>query len=135
MSVLPRKKQSSWAPQEGPEELQAGQAQVKPGSELGVLPSNVPAAPEELQQQGSGKETEDQPERQQNLGTMEGQAPESCQVKSAETWAGGHGKPSSQGRGRRPGPVSPIRVHLCLLLSVPWRCQACSLCGSLGYSG
>nr|XP_019608632.1 PREDICTED: spermatogenesis-associated protein 21 [Rhinolophus sinicus] len=77
--AYPGKKQSSWAPQEGPEELQAGQAQVKPGSELGVLPSNVPAAPEELQQQGSGKETEDQPERQQNPGTMEGQAPESCQ--------------------------------------------------------
>ncbi|XP_068393604.1 spermatogenesis-associated protein 21 [Eschrichtius robustus] len=75
----PRMKQSSLAPQEGPGELQAGQDQATPGSELEVLPSRVPAAQERLQQQSSWKETEDQQGSQQNLGTMEGQFPKSCQ--------------------------------------------------------
>nr|KAF6445202.1 spermatogenesis associated 21 [Molossus molossus] len=70
----PGEKLSSWAPQEGPEELQVGQDQVKPGNELGVLPSRVPAASEGLQQQGSGK-IEDLQERHQNPGTVEDQAP------------------------------------------------------------
>ncbi|KAM5270272.1 spermatogenesis-associated protein 21 isoform 2-T2 [Hipposideros larvatus] len=72
-------KQSSWAPQVGPEEPQAGQDQAKPGSELRVLPSKVPTAHEEMQKQGSEKETEDPQERQQNPGTVECQAPDSCQ--------------------------------------------------------
>uniref|UniRef100_F1SUS3 Spermatosis associated 21 n=2 Tax=Sus scrofa TaxID=9823 RepID=F1SUS3_PIG len=75
----PRMKQSSGAPQEGPWELQAGQDQAVPGSELGVPPSTVPVAQEGLQQQGSGKESEDQQGSQQNPGTVEGQAPKSCQ--------------------------------------------------------
>ncbi|XP_014639394.1 PREDICTED: spermatogenesis-associated protein 21 [Ceratotherium simum simum] len=75
----PGKKQSSWAPQEGPEVLQAGQDQAKPGSEPGVLASGVPAAHAGLKQQGSRKETEDELGRQQNPGTVEDQAPESCQ--------------------------------------------------------
>ncbi|XP_011361909.1 spermatogenesis-associated protein 21 [Pteropus vampyrus] len=75
----PGEKQSSWAPQEEPEVLEAGQDQAKPGSELGVLPSRVPAAHEGLQQQRSGKENEDQQGRQQNPGMVESQAPESCQ--------------------------------------------------------
>ncbi|XP_036084979.1 spermatogenesis-associated protein 21 [Rousettus aegyptiacus] len=75
----PGKKQSSWDAQEEPEVLQAGQDQATSGSELGVLPSRVPAAHEGLQQQRSGKENEDQQGRQQNPGMVEGQAPESCQ--------------------------------------------------------
>ncbi|KAB0402234.1 hypothetical protein E2I00_013699 [Balaenoptera physalus] len=94
----PRMKQSSLAPQEGPGELQAGQDQATPGSELEVLPSRVPAAQERLQQQSSWKETEDQQGSQQNLGTMEGQFPESRQVMSMETWAGGYGMTDPQGR-------------------------------------
>lgn len=78
----PRKKLSSWVPQEEPKELQVGQDQTKPGSEWGVLPSRVPAAPEELQQQGSAKETEDLQGRQQNPGTVECLAPKRCQVMS-----------------------------------------------------
>lgn len=119
MSVLPRQKQSSWAPQEGPEELQAGQDQAKPGSELRELPSKVPTAQEAMQQQGSEKETEDPQERQQNPGTVEGQASDSCQVpvcREVPVWAGGHGEADSQGCQRRPAPVSPILVHGCLLL-------------------
>uniref|UniRef100_H0WRB5 Spermatosis associated 21 n=1 Tax=Otolemur garnettii TaxID=30611 RepID=H0WRB5_OTOGA len=70
-----RKKQSSWAPQEGPGELQAG-----PENELELLPSRVPAVPEGLQQPGLGKETEDQQVKQQrNPRTPKGQPPESCQ--------------------------------------------------------
>ena len=91
-------KQSSLAPQEGPGELQAGQDQATPGSELEVLPSRVPAAQERLQQQSSWKETEDQQGSQQNLGTVEGQFPESRQVMSMETWAGGYGMTDPQGR-------------------------------------
>ncbi|XP_053776430.1 spermatogenesis-associated protein 21 isoform X2 [Desmodus rotundus] len=77
--VDPGKKLSSWVPQEEPKELQVGQDQTKPGSEWGVLPSRVPAAPEELQQQGSAKETEDLQGRQQNPGTVECLAPKRCQ--------------------------------------------------------
>lgn len=84
LSVLPRKKQSSRAPQEGPVELEEGQGQAKPGSELGVLPSRVPAA-----HAGSGKETKDPPGMQKDSGMVEGQAPESCQVT---------GKTGTQGR-------------------------------------
>ncbi|XP_054435637.1 spermatogenesis-associated protein 21 [Pteronotus mesoamericanus] len=73
------KKLASCVPQERPMELQAAQDQTKPGSELGALPSRVPAAPEGLQQQGSGKETEDTQRRQQDPGTVESQAPGSCQ--------------------------------------------------------
>ncbi|XP_072863900.1 spermatogenesis-associated protein 21-like [Chlorocebus sabaeus] len=72
----PGKKQSSWVPQEGSQELQAGQDQ----SELGLLPSWVPEGPEGLQQLGSGKETEGQQRRQQNRGTREDEPPESCQA-------------------------------------------------------
>ncbi|KAF3820275.1 hypothetical protein GH733_015784 [Mirounga leonina] len=68
----PRKKQSTPAPQEGPRELQAGRSPAKPGSELGVLTSRVPAAHE-------GKETEDQQGRQQNPGMAKGQALQSHQ--------------------------------------------------------
>ncbi|XP_026916104.2 spermatogenesis-associated protein 21 isoform X2 [Acinonyx jubatus] len=75
----PGKKQSTPAPQEGPGLRQGGRDQAKPGSELGVLPSRVPAAQEGQQQQGSGKETEDQAGRHQNPGMLEGQAPESHQ--------------------------------------------------------
>ncbi|XP_049553409.1 spermatogenesis-associated protein 21-like [Orcinus orca] len=87
-----------WPPQEGPGELQAGQDQATPGSELEVLPSRVPAAQERLQQQSSWKETKDQQGSQQNLGTVEGQFPESRQVMSMETWAGGYGMTDPQGR-------------------------------------
>ncbi|XP_043429794.1 spermatogenesis-associated protein 21 isoform X1 [Prionailurus bengalensis] len=75
----PGKKQSTPAPQQGPGLRQGGRDQAKPGSELGVLPSRVPAAQEGQQQQGSGKETEGQPGRHQNPGMVEGQAPESHQ--------------------------------------------------------
>ncbi|XP_062961780.1 spermatogenesis-associated protein 21 [Cynocephalus volans] len=75
----PGKKQLSWAPQEGPGELQAGQDQAKPQSELGLLPSRVLAAAEGLQQPGLGRETEDQQGRQRNSGTAESQPLESCQ--------------------------------------------------------
>ncbi|XP_032156438.1 spermatogenesis-associated protein 21 [Sapajus apella] len=71
----PGKKQSSWVPQKGSQELQAGQDQ----SELGLSPSWVPEAPEGLQQPGSGKEIEGQQGRQRNPGTREDQPPESCQ--------------------------------------------------------
>lgn len=125
MSVLPRKKQSSWDAQEEPEVLQAGQDQATPGSELGVLPSRVPAAHEGLQQQRSGKENEDQQGRQQNPGMVEGQAPESCQVTSV-TWAGGHGQLMGETK------EHPRGRHSGALLSVPWRCQAHCLCRSLG---
>lgn len=87
----PRKKLSSWAPQERPEELQVGQDQAKPGSELRVLPSRVSPAPEGLQQQGSGQETEDLQGRQQDPGTVKGQAPKRCQVMCAKNWAGRQG--------------------------------------------
>uniref|UniRef100_A0A452SEG1 Uncharacterized protein n=1 Tax=Ursus americanus TaxID=9643 RepID=A0A452SEG1_URSAM len=70
----PRKKQSTPAPQEGPRELQAGRDQAKPGNELGVLPSRVPAAHE-------GKENEDQQGRQKHPGTVKGQAPQSQTAK------------------------------------------------------
>ncbi|XP_053431067.1 LOW QUALITY PROTEIN: spermatogenesis-associated protein 21 [Nycticebus coucang] len=70
------KKQSSWAPQEGPGERQAG----KPESEVELLPSRVTAVPQGLQQPGLGKETEDQQVKQQrNPRTSKGQPPESCQ--------------------------------------------------------
>ncbi|KAL4831621.1 hypothetical protein H8958_014060 [Nasalis larvatus] len=71
----PGKKQSSWVPQEGSQELQAGQDQ----SELGLLPSWVPEGPEGLQQLGSRKEIEGQQRRQRNQGTGEDEPPESCQ--------------------------------------------------------
>ncbi|XP_063515168.1 spermatogenesis-associated protein 21 isoform X3 [Pongo pygmaeus] len=71
----PGKKQSSWVPQEGSQELQAGQDQ----SELGLLPSWVPEVPEGLQQLGSRKEIKGQQGRQRNRGTGEDQPPESCQ--------------------------------------------------------
>ncbi|XP_054405510.1 spermatogenesis-associated protein 21-like [Pongo abelii] len=71
----PGKKQSSWVPQEGSQELQAGQDQ----SELGFLPSWVPEVPEGLQQLGSRKEIKGQQGRQRNRGTGEDQPPESCQ--------------------------------------------------------
>ncbi|KAB1268816.1 Spermatogenesis-associated protein 21 [Camelus dromedarius] len=93
----PRMKESSWAAQEVPVSLQAGQDQAMPGSELGVLPSRVPAAHEGLQQPGTGKETEDQQGSQQNPGTVEGQASESCQVMSAETLAGRYGMMTHRG--------------------------------------
>ncbi|VFV43722.1 Hypothetical predicted protein [Lynx pardinus] len=73
------KKQSTPAPQQGPGLRQGGRDQAKPGNELGVLSSRVPAAQEGQQQQGSGKETEDQQGRHQNPGMVEGQAPESHQ--------------------------------------------------------
>uniref|UniRef100_A0A2K5JQJ1 Uncharacterized protein n=1 Tax=Colobus angolensis palliatus TaxID=336983 RepID=A0A2K5JQJ1_COLAP len=72
----PGKKQSSWVPQEGSQELQAGQDQ----SELGLLPSWVPEGPEGLQQLGSRKEIEDQQRRQRNQGIGEDEPPESCQA-------------------------------------------------------
>ncbi|XP_012618536.2 spermatogenesis-associated protein 21 [Microcebus murinus] len=75
----PRKKQSSWAPQEGPAELQAGQDQPEPESELEVPPGRASPVPEGPQQPGSQKETEGQQGRQQNPETEEGQLPESCQ--------------------------------------------------------
>ncbi|XP_008581129.1 PREDICTED: spermatogenesis-associated protein 21-like [Galeopterus variegatus] len=75
----PGKMQLSWAPQEGSGELQAGQDQAKPQSELGLLPSRVLAAAEGLQQLGLGRETEDQQGRQRNSGTAESQPLESCQ--------------------------------------------------------
>ncbi|XP_049473960.1 spermatogenesis-associated protein 21 isoform X3 [Panthera uncia] len=75
----PGKKPSTPAPQQGPRLRQGGRDQAKPGSELGVLPSRVPAAQEGQQQQGSGKETKDQQGRHQNPGMVEGQAPESHQ--------------------------------------------------------
>ncbi|XP_072831404.1 spermatogenesis-associated protein 21 isoform X2 [Vicugna pacos] len=75
----PRMKESSWAAQEVPMSLQAGQDQATPGSELGVLPSRVPAAHEGLQQPSAGKESEDQQGSQQNPGTVEDQASENCQ--------------------------------------------------------
>ncbi|CAK6440659.1 unnamed protein product [Pipistrellus nathusii] len=73
------KKLFSQAPQERPEELQVGQDRAKPGSEPGVRPCSVSPAPKGLQQQGSGQETEDLPGRQQNAGTVKGQAPKRCQ--------------------------------------------------------
>uniref|UniRef100_A0A2I3GIW0 Uncharacterized protein n=1 Tax=Nomascus leucogenys TaxID=61853 RepID=A0A2I3GIW0_NOMLE len=73
----PGKKQSSWVPQEGSQELQAGQDQ----SELGLLPSWVPEVPEGLQRLGSGKEIKGQQRRQWNRGTGEDQPPESCQAR------------------------------------------------------
>ncbi|ELW68585.1 Spermatogenesis-associated protein 21 [Tupaia chinensis] len=73
----PRKRQSSWASQGEPGKLPAGQDQAKPESELELLSSRVPAAPERLQQPGKG--AEDQQRRQQNPGTAEGQPPKSCQ--------------------------------------------------------
>ncbi|KAK2492504.1 hypothetical protein MC885_013270, partial [Smutsia gigantea] len=75
----PGTKQSSWASQEGPGELQAGQDQAKLGSEHGVLPSRIQAAHEGLQQHGSGKVSKDQQTTQQDPGTVEVQGPESCQ--------------------------------------------------------
>uniref|UniRef100_A0A673TBM3 EF-hand domain-containing protein n=1 Tax=Suricata suricatta TaxID=37032 RepID=A0A673TBM3_SURSU len=75
----PGKKQPTPAPQQGPGLPQGGHDQTTPGSELAVLPSRVPAVQEGRQQQGSGKETEDQQGRRQNPGTMEGQVPESHQ--------------------------------------------------------
>uniref|UniRef100_A0A7N5JBD6 Uncharacterized protein n=1 Tax=Ailuropoda melanoleuca TaxID=9646 RepID=A0A7N5JBD6_AILME len=78
----PRKKESTPAPQEGPKELQAGWDQAKPGSELGVLPSRVPAAHE-------GKENEDQQGRQKHPGTVKGQAPQSRQ-RTALVFHSGH---------------------------------------------
>uniref|UniRef100_A0A2I2Y8U1 Uncharacterized protein n=1 Tax=Gorilla gorilla gorilla TaxID=9595 RepID=A0A2I2Y8U1_GORGO len=66
----PGKKQSSWVPQEGSQELQAGQDQ----SELGLLPSWVP------EQLGSGKEIKGQQGRQRNRGIGEDQPIESCQA-------------------------------------------------------
>ncbi|XP_027461004.1 spermatogenesis-associated protein 21 isoform X2 [Zalophus californianus] len=77
----PRKKQSTLAPQEGPRELQAGRSQAKPGSELGVLPSRVPAAHE-------GKETEHQQGRQQNPGMVKGQALQSHQGQECQPTPG-----------------------------------------------
>nr|XP_030738976.1 spermatogenesis-associated protein 21-like [Globicephala melas] len=77
-----------WPPQEGPGELQAGQNQATPGSELEVLPSRVPAAQERLQQQSSWKETKDQQRSQQNLGTVEGQFPESRQDPECQPFPG-----------------------------------------------
>lgn len=94
----PRKKLPSWAPEERPEELQVGQDQAKPGSELGVLPSRVSLAPEGLQQQGSGQDTKDLEWRQQNPGTVKGQAPKRCQVMFVENWAGRQGMTDPQGR-------------------------------------
>uniref|UniRef100_A0A8C4M9M9 Uncharacterized protein n=1 Tax=Equus asinus asinus TaxID=83772 RepID=A0A8C4M9M9_EQUAS len=75
-----REKRSPRGPQEGPGEPQAGQDQATPGSELGMLPSGVPAAHAGMKQLGSGKETEDEQRGQQTPGTVEGEAPESCQV-------------------------------------------------------
>ncbi|KAJ1065075.1 hypothetical protein K5549_005884 [Capra hircus] len=75
----PGMKPSSWVPQEGPRELQADWDPATPGSELGVPPNGVPTTQEGLQQQGSGKETEDQQESQWNPEAMEGQGPESRQ--------------------------------------------------------
>ncbi|XP_045402517.1 spermatogenesis-associated protein 21 [Lemur catta] len=77
--VRPRKKQSSWSPQEGPGERQAGQNQPKPESELELPPGRLSPVPEGPQQPGSGKETEEQQGKQGNPGTVEGQPSESCQ--------------------------------------------------------
>lgn len=115
---FPRKKLSCCAPQEGPEELQVGQDQTKPGSELGVLPSRVPAAPEGLQQEGAGKETKDLQGTQQNPETVEDQAPERSQVMSAENWAGRHGMTDPQGdEGPPPSPPfwCTVSAPLCAL--------------------
>lgn len=98
MSVLSRTKLSSWVPQEGRRELQAHQDLATPGSELGVPPNGVPVTQKGLQQQGSGKETEDQQGSQQNPEPVEGQGPESRQVMSTESQAGGVGMPDLQGR-------------------------------------
>ncbi|XP_046517730.1 spermatogenesis-associated protein 21-like [Equus quagga] len=75
----PGEKRSPRGPQEGPGEPQAGQDQATPGSELGMLPSGVPAAHAGMKQLGSGKETEDEQRGQQTPGTVEGEAPKSCQ--------------------------------------------------------
>uniref|UniRef100_A0A8C6D4K6 Uncharacterized protein n=1 Tax=Moschus moschiferus TaxID=68415 RepID=A0A8C6D4K6_MOSMO len=91
----PGTKLSSWVPQEGPRELQADRDPPMPGSELGVPPNRVPATQEGLQQQVSGKETEDQQGSQWNPGPVEGQGPESRQVMSTESRAGGDGMPQA----------------------------------------
>lgn len=87
-----------WVPQEGPRELQADQDPPTPGSELGVPPNRAPATQEGLLQQGSGKETEDQQGSEGNPGSVEGQGPESHQVMSTESQAGGDGMADPQGR-------------------------------------
>ncbi|XP_077632037.1 spermatogenesis-associated protein 21 isoform X2 [Crocuta crocuta] len=111
----PGKKQSTLAPRQGPGLPKGGHDRAKPGSEPGVLPSRVPAAQEGQQQQGSGKETEGQQGRQQNPGTVEGQAPEShqgpeCQPPPGHQAANGAGiaQPAkasctSDGCGQQPG--------------------------------
>ncbi|XP_059736246.1 spermatogenesis-associated protein 21 isoform X2 [Bos taurus] len=80
----PGTKLSSWVPQEGRRELQAHQDLATPGSELGVPPNGVPVTQKGLQQQGSGKETEDQQGSQQNPEPVEGQGPESRQDPEGE---------------------------------------------------
>ncbi|XP_010860819.1 PREDICTED: spermatogenesis-associated protein 21 [Bison bison bison] len=80
----PGTKLSSWVPQEGRRELQAHQDLATPGSELGVPPNGVPVTQEGLQQQGSGKETEDQQGSQRNPEPVEGQGPESRQDPEGE---------------------------------------------------
>lgn len=127
---LPRKKQSTPAPRQGPGLPKGGHDRAKPGSEPGVLPSRVRAAQGEQQQQGSGKETEGQQGRQQDPGTVEGQAPEGHQVMSTETW-----QEWLPRKGRRRSLLGPPPLISCLLLSVAWPCHVPSLCGSLGYSG
>ncbi|XP_025134661.2 spermatogenesis-associated protein 21 [Bubalus bubalis] len=94
----PGTKLSSWVPQEGPRELQADRDPATPGSELGVSPSGVPVTQEGLQQQGSGKETEDQQGSQRSPEPVEGQGPESRQIVSTDSQARGDGMAGSQGR-------------------------------------
>ncbi|XP_022269923.1 spermatogenesis-associated protein 21 isoform X3 [Canis lupus familiaris] len=109
----PGKKQS--APQEGPGELQAGREQAKPRSELGALPSRVPAAPER-------KQTATQQGRQQNPGTVKGQVLQShqgpaCQPSPGQQAANGPdiAQPVEtscilDSCGQRPGDKLPKRV-------------------------
>ncbi|XP_035163768.1 spermatogenesis-associated protein 21 isoform X2 [Callithrix jacchus] len=80
----PGKKQSSWVPQKGSQELQAGQDQ----SELGLSPSWIPEAREGLQQPGSGKKIKGQQGRQRNPGIQEDQPPESCQGAGCQSTLG-----------------------------------------------
>lgn len=87
---LPRKKQSSWMAQEGPWELQAGQDQAKPETDLGWPPSRLPVTPEGLQQPGAG--TEHQLERPPTPSPVEDLPPGSCQGTPQVTQPEGMGR-------------------------------------------
>ncbi|XP_006866474.1 PREDICTED: spermatogenesis-associated protein 21-like [Chrysochloris asiatica] len=67
------KKQSSWVPNEGPEELQASQGQIKLGNKLELQSPRVSVTSDELQQWGSEEEPKNQQGRRPDPGTMEDQ--------------------------------------------------------------